>query len=165
MVKYWHVKCLTCPFPKHFAMRRVFLKRKKVPKNSLEVFEKLHSLHFFWYKMTPVQWSTLNMTAKIWLKILFLISLCQTEMLKYEILGPFAPLQIFLSRRKNDLLATWMKYLMLDCSYLGSICQAIGSKFDQNLNLNFPSLFSDWSIQKFLETNSKNFWINQSEKR
>ena len=33
-------------------------------------------------------------------------------------LGPFAPLQIFLSRRKNDLLATWMKYLMLDCSYL-----------------------------------------------
>ena len=36
----------------------------------------------------------------------------------YRILGPFAPLQIFLSRRKNDLLATWMKYLMLDCSYL-----------------------------------------------
>ena len=47
MVKYWHVKCLTCPFPKHFAMRRVFLKPKKVPKNSLEVFEKLHLLHFF----------------------------------------------------------------------------------------------------------------------
>ena len=72
-------------------------------------------------------------------------------------LGPLTPLQIFLSRRKNDVLVTWMKYLMLDCSYLGSICQAIGSKFDQNLNLNFPSLFSDWSIQKFLETNSKNF--------
>ena len=33
MVKYWHVKCLTCPFTTHFAMFGVILKLKNSSQN------------------------------------------------------------------------------------------------------------------------------------
>ena len=81
------------------------------------------------------------------------------------IVGPVTPSPIFLFSLSETLLTIWMTILMLEVPILVPISQYLGPKLDHFSILNFPSLFSDWSIQKFLETNSKNFWINQSEKR
>ena len=47
MVKYWHVKCLTCPFPKHFAMFGVILKLKNSSQNLDKMSCKITSFGIF----------------------------------------------------------------------------------------------------------------------
>ena len=65
------------------------------------------------------------------------------------LLGPLTPTPIYLNCSKNNVLDIWMTKLMSDSNYLVPIWSWSGPKLDHFWILNFPSLFSDWSIQKF----------------
>ena len=78
---------------------------------------------------------------------------------KYSMLGPVTPLPICLTCELNNLhnILTWnWKFL---AKYTNTIRQAFSLKLDHFQILNFPALFSDWSIQKI----SKNFLWNMKK--
>ena len=87
------------------------------------------------------------------------------QLLTSVVLGPLTPSQILLSRSPNDLLTTHITKLNSVSRYLVPVWTKLGPKLDHFCILNFPSLFSDWSIQKFLKSISQKIWIDQSEKR
>ena len=80
-------------------------------------------------------------------------------------IGPVTPSPIFLFSLSETLLTMWMTILMLEVPILVPIWQYLGPKLDHFSILNFPSLFSDWLIQKFRKDFFQNFWIDQSERR
>ena len=79
----------------------------------------------------------------------FNFSWTQTTSLFCPQLGPLTPPQIYLSRSKNNLLVIWMEKLKSDFCYLAPVWGWFGPKLDPFCILNFPALFSDWSIQIF----------------
>ena len=85
------------------------------------------------------------------IEVIFLIAKihfeCQLSEL-YE-LGPLTPPPIYLIRSKNNVLVIWMTKLKSESSYLVPVWSSSDPKLDHFWILNFPSLFSDWSIQKF----------------
>ena len=71
------------------------------------------------------------------------------EQIANYILGPVTPFPIFIFSLPQNPLAIWMTFLKSESKILVPIRHNVGPKLDQFWNLNFPTLFSDWSIQKF----------------
>ena len=74
-------------------------------------------------------------------------------------LGPVTPPPILLSQSQNDLWTIHIKNLKSLSQYLNTVWPASSLKLDQFWILNFPALFSDWSIHKI----SKRFLWNMKK--